>query len=153
MYVEAIMMTICSRESITDRSSLFCVLHHHANPTCVSLCRRHRGSLLFHKGRPISAKSVCALLLIPHHSCIVWLPGIQKSLIYRIHWKGRENLQVKPSSQGNLETHGKSEDGERERQDREAAPGNKAPLILREKLRAELVRIIFVVTLRYCGIL
>lgn len=53
----------------------------------VSLGRRHRGSLLFHKGRPISAKSVCASLLIPHHSCIVWLQAILKSLICGIYWK------------------------------------------------------------------
>lgn len=53
----------------------------------VSLGRRQRDSLLFHKGRLISAKSVCASLLIPHHSRIVWLPGIRKSLISGIYWK------------------------------------------------------------------
>lgn len=53
----------------------------------VSLCRRQWGSLLFHKGRLISAKSVCASLRNPHHSCIVWLPGIRKSLISGICWK------------------------------------------------------------------
>lgn len=53
----------------------------------VSLCRRQCGSLLFHKGRLISAKSVCASLRNPHHSCIVWLPGIRKSLISGIYWK------------------------------------------------------------------
>lgn len=40
--------------------------------------RRQRDSLLFHEGRLISAKSVCAPLLIPHHSRIVWLPGISE---------------------------------------------------------------------------
>lgn len=40
--------------------------------------RRQRSSLLFHEGRLISAKSVCAPLLIPHHSRIVWLPGISE---------------------------------------------------------------------------
>lgn len=65
------------------RSSLFIImLTLHVSPG-----RRQRGSLLFHKGRLISAKSVCASLLIPHHFCIVWHPGIWKSLISGIYWK------------------------------------------------------------------
>lgn len=40
--------------------------------------RRQRDSLLFHEGRLISAKSVYAPHLIPHHSHIVWLPGISE---------------------------------------------------------------------------
>ena len=63
----------------------------------VSLGRRQRGSLLFHKGRLISAKSVCASLLIPHHSCIVRLPGIRKSLISGIDWKCGKSASEAPS--------------------------------------------------------
>lgn len=68
----------------------------------VSLGRRQRGSLLFHKGRLISAKSVCASLLIPHHSCIVWLPGIRKSLISGIDWKCGKSASEAPSPGGFL---------------------------------------------------
>lgn len=112
----------------------------------VSLGRRQRGSLLFHKGRLISAKSVCASLLIPHHSCIVWLPGIRKSLISGIDWKCGKSVSEALSPGDSLaRAAGKSEGKAEQRWERETeeeegftllrAPGGykaKAVLILRE---------------------
>lgn len=58
---------------------------------CAALGRRKRGSLLFCEGRLISAKSVCASLLIPHHFSIVWLREIPKSPYSGIGWKSRKS--------------------------------------------------------------
>lgn len=58
---------------------------------CVALGRRKRSSLLFCEGRLISAKSVCASLLIPHHFSIVWLREIPKSPYSGISWKSRKS--------------------------------------------------------------
>ena len=118
----------------------------------VSLGRRQRGSLLFHKGRLISAKSVCASLLTPHHSCIVWLPGIrEKSLISGIpletceihEWSRLPGGFLTPKCRESLEGElSKDEEGDGERK---ALLGSelltptkpRAVLILREGARAE----------------
>lgn len=118
----------------------------------VSLGRRQRGSLLFHKGRLISAKSVCASLLIPHHSCIVWLPGIRKSLISGIYQKCGKSASEALSLGDSLpelrgKSEGKAEQRWRERQKEEGftllrAPEGykaKAVLILRENARPSCV--------------
>lgn len=109
----------------------------------VSLGRRQWSSLLFHKGRQISAKSVCATLLIPHHSCIVCLPGIRKSLMSGIWWKCGKSVSEAfslgdPFPETRENPKGKDEQRWRGRRKEEsfsllrAPEGYKAVLILRE---------------------
>lgn len=104
----------------------------------VSLGRRQRSSLLFHKGRQISAKSVCATLFTLHHSCIVCLPGIWKSRISGICWKCGKSVseafspgvsfpELRENPKAKL-----SKDGEGDRKTARAPEGYKAVLILRE---------------------
>lgn len=52
-------------------------------------CGRRRDSLLFHEGRPISAKSVCLRCSsFPRHSHIVRLPGYRRnSLVPAMCWR------------------------------------------------------------------